>query len=291
MSLSDGLKQRWTAIKRLKWLRDNAAAYFILLGRRPRATLDRPSILHLGAGIVATVLLITLTMVLIDASSIRFTRGLPELVVVSFDWITGLGVVHWFLVPIAIALATIAVLASPALPKVSRCVLAAIAVRMGFLFSAIALPGLVFTIAKRLIGRARPLIAGSADPFLYLPLGWSAKYASFPSGHATDAFAIATAIGALWPRTRTFMWTYAVMIAASRVVVTKHFPSDVLAGAIVGVVGVLLVRAWFASRRLVFAAGVDGHLRPMPGPSFARTKKVSRQLISSASSSFLRCCA
>ena len=51
------------------------------------------------------------------------------------------------------------------------------------------------------------------------------------------------------------MWTYAVIIALSRVAVTAHFPSDVIAGAIFGVAGVLLVRAWFASRRLAFAPG------------------------------------
>ena len=161
----------------------------------------------------------------------------------------------------------------------SRRVLAAVAVRLGFLFSAIALPGLIFTIVKRLIGRARPLVGGSVDPFLYLPLSWKVEYASFPSGHATDAFAAAAAIGALWPRTRPLMWTYAAIIAVSRVVLTAHFPSDVLAGAIVGVAGVILVRAWFASRRLVFARGDDGRVRAMPGPSFARLKRVARRLI------------
>ena len=115
--------------------------------------------------------------------------------------------------------------------------------------------GLVVTIVKRLIGRARPLVGGSIDPFLYLPLGWNVEYASLPSGHATDAFAAAMAIGALWPKTRPLMWTYAAMIAVSRVALTAHFPSDVLAGAAVGVLGAGLVRAWFASCGLAFAAG------------------------------------
>ena len=42
------------------------------------------------------------------------------------------------------------------------------------------------------------------------------------------------------------------MIAFSRVVVVAHYPSDVLAGALVGAVGALLVRDWFAARRLGF---------------------------------------
>jgi undecaprenyl-diphosphatase len=161
----------------------------------------------------------------------------------------------------------------------SRGVLAALAVRLGFLFAAVALPGLVFTILKRLIGRARPLVEGGAAPFVYHPLGWSVEYASFPSGHATDAFAIATAVGALWPRTRPMMWTYAVLIALSRIVLTAHFPSDVIAGAVVGTMGALIVRDWFAARGLAFSLASDGTVRPFPGPSWARIKGVARQLM------------
>jgi undecaprenyl-diphosphatase len=123
------------------------------------------------------------------------------------------------------------------------------------------------------------LVEGSTGPFSYRPLGWSVEYASLPSGHSIDAFAAATAIGALWPWTRPFMWTYAVAIAVSRVVLTAHFPSDVMVGAVAGVVGVLLVRDWFASRGLAFVLRPDGMVRRLPGPSLARIKRVARQLI------------
>ena len=218
------------------------------------------------------------TMVFADAPIIRMVLRLPEGVVVAFNWITDFGKSVRFLVPIAVMLAVIATLASPALTSMSQRVLAGIAVRLGFLFAAIALPGLVFTIVKRLIGRARPLVGGSLDPFLHHP-GWSVEYASLPSGHATDAAAVATAIGALWPRTRPLMWTYAALIALSRVVLTAHYPSDVIAGVIVGAAGALLVRDWFAARGLAFTLAPDGAVRPMPGPSFARIKRVARQLI------------
>ncbi len=111
-----------------------------------------------------------------------------------------------------------------------------------------------------------------------MPFGWRVDYASLPSGHATTAFAVAVAIGALWPRTRVVMWTYALLIAVSRVVLTAHYPSDVLAGALVGAFGALLVRNWFAARRLGFALGPDGGIRPLPGPSLRRIKTVARQL-------------
>jgi membrane-associated phospholipid phosphatase len=83
----------------------------------------------------------------------------------------------------------------------------------------------------------------------------------------------------LWPRTRFVMWAYALAIALSRVALTAHHPSDVLAGALVGALGALLVQQWFAARRLGFATGPGGAVRRLPGPSFRRIKRVARQLV------------
>ena len=130
---------------------------------------------------------------------------------------------------------------------------------------------------KRLIGRARPLVGADAGPSSISRSAGDVEYASLPSGHATTAFA-ALAIGALWPRLRPFAWAYALTIAVSRVVLTAP-PSDVLAGAVFGLVGALLVRDWFAARRLGFVLGADGTCRALPGPSFARIKRVARQLV------------
>ena len=49
------------------------------------------------------------------------------------------------------------------------------------------------------------------------------------------------------------MMVYAVVIALSRLVLLAHHPSDVVAGALVGVIGAMAVRYWFAARRLGFA--------------------------------------
>jgi membrane-associated phospholipid phosphatase len=264
-----------------QWMRTNAGRYFKYFQRKPRfaaKAIWRQS-LRLGVVTAIFVAIIAVTMMGIDARAVAVAQRLPEWLIENFDYVTDFGKSFWFLVPIAVALAAIAFFASPAISRVSQRVLAAIAVRLGFLFLAIGLPGLFFSVAKRLIGRARPLVEGSADPFSYRPLSWSVEYASFPSGHSIDAFAAATAIGALWPLTRPFMWTYAVVIAVSRVVLTAHFPRDVMAGAVVGVVGVLLVRDWFATRGLAFVLCKDGIVRPLPGPSLGRIKRVARQLM------------
>src|SRR5262249_54287100 len=164
-------------------------------------------------------------------------------------------------------------------PRLQPAVLAALAVRISFLFAAAALPSLTVTIVKRVIGRARPFVGGHLDPYLYAHPVWRPDYASMPSGHATTAFAAAVAVALLWPRLRVPMLIYAFLIAASRVVLDAHYMSDVLAGAAVGVAGALLVRGWVAARRLGFANGADGRISRLPGPSLARLKRVARGLV------------
>lgn len=72
------------------------------------------------------------------------------------------------------------------------------------------------------------------------------------------------------------MWIFAILICLSRVVLLAHHPSDVVAGALVGVVGAMFVRYWFAARRLGFTIRNDGAVVPLRGPSFDALKRVAR---------------
>lgn len=64
--------------------------------------------------------------------------------------------------------------------------------------------------------------------------------ASFPSGHAARAFAGALAASRVFPAGQIVWWPLAVAIGISRIYVGAHWPSDVLAGALLG-----LAVAWF----------------------------------------------
>lgn len=281
MSLTDPIAAKRPAWP--QWVRANVAGGFALLGRARRTNASAGSPWRaphrLAISALVAVIVLAGTMVLLDVWAITAARRLPHGLIAIFDELTDFGKSGWFLWPVGLALVFIALTAAPSLPRMSRGVLTAISVRLAFLFLAIGLPSLCVSIVKRLIGRARPFVGGSADPFLYAPFGWKVEYASMPSGHATTAFAAAVAIGALWPRTRPLMWAYALVIAVSRVVLTAHHPSDVLAGALVGALGALLVREWFAARGLGFARGPDGRIGPLPGPSFRRIKRVAGQLV------------
>jgi membrane-associated phospholipid phosphatase len=230
--------------------------------------------LAIAAAVFGAVLL--LVLIFTDAAAITAARTLPEWVTAPFDWFTDFGKSGWFLWPLGILFAILAALPRPT--QMARLVLAAVMVRIGFLFVTIAVPGLLVNIAKQIIGRARPFVPGIADPYVFKPFSWGAAYASMPSGHATTAFSVLVAFGIMWPRWRMILWTYALLMLASRVVVTAHHPTDVLAGALVGAVFALMVRRYFALRGLGFAIGYDGIVLQKPGPSLKRIKSVARAL-------------
>jgi membrane-associated phospholipid phosphatase len=256
----------------------NARGTLATLVRPPSRAVPWPSAGQMALGAAAAAVAVLAVMVTVDAWAIAQVPRLSTRLVEAFNRFTDLGKGGVFLWPLGLALIALAFLSTAALPRMSRLVLAAWAVRIGFVFTAIAVPGLFVTIVKRLIGRARPLVVGH-ETMAFVPFGWKVDYASLPSGHATTAFAALVAIGAIFPQARALMWIYAVLIALSRVVLTSHFPSDVLAGALVGAAGAWLVQQWFAARGLGFAVTAAGAVRPMPGPGLRRiVKALARRL-------------
>src|SRR5262249_36245438 len=260
----------------------NVMTAFTLLARPVRGNARllplAPRQLAIAFGIVVAVFV--LSMLTLDAAVIRGVGHLSRWIASAFDEITEFGKSGWFLWPLGLLFLVLAALPQVLTPFSQR-VFAAIMVRIGFLFTAIAVPGLFVTIVKRMIGRARPGVGGTVDPTLFIPFEGHAAYAGSPSGHATTAFAVLVAFGTLWPRARTALLVYALLIALSRVVVMAHYPSDVFAGAIVGIAGAVLVRRYFAQRRLGFSIGPNGAIHQYPGPSLRRIKAVARGLLSS----------
>ena len=86
-----------------------------------------------------------------------------------------------------------------------------------------------------------------------------ASLASFPSGHATTAFAMATALSLVAPVWALPLFAFATLIAASRMAIGAHYLSDVLAGSGLGIVCTIVIAQAFARRGLVFR---DGALMP-----------------------------
>jgi membrane-associated phospholipid phosphatase len=108
---------------------------------------------------------------------------------------------------------------------------------------------------------------------------------SFPSGHTANAVAVALALSSIWPRCRAAAAIFAVLVAASRIIITAHYVSDVVMGAFLAFAIVPYIRFVFAQSGIDLDAarkgerrrpaivpwrarlGVDGLRRPKPSDS------------------------
>lgn len=225
-----------------------------------------------------TAAIIIVLMFVIDETEIglmpaRGTKGLWPLRIV-----TDFGKDDYVLLALLVVMALVALVA-PFKRGISRAAVLSFGTRIQYIFLSVALSVIIGAIVKGIVGRGRPFVGGPANPFNYSHFAWSEAYASFPSGHATASFALAFAVAAVWPRLRTVMIVYAVAVCASRLVLLAHHASDVVGGGLVGWVGAMAVRYWFAARHLAFTIHQDGTIDPLPGPSAGHLKRVAREAL------------
>jgi membrane-associated phospholipid phosphatase len=200
-------------------------------------------------------------MFAVDAYEIGLmpARGTPGL----WPWriVTDFGQDQYVLGVLAAAV-VLTILIAPLWPEASRSRLLNFATHVQYFFFAVLTSVLAAQVLKYIIGRGRPFVGGEANAFNFVPFNGTPAYFSMPSAHAVTAFGLAFAVAAVWPRLRVPMYIYAVAIAVSRLVLLAHHPSDVVAGAVVGLACAMLVRYWFAARRLGFRIGKDGRIVP-----------------------------
>lgn len=99
------------------------------------------------------------------------------------------------------------------------------------------------------VDRVRPVNEYDIDALIT-----SYRTSSFPSGHTAQWFCAATVVAVFWRYLAPAMFSMAVLVAITRMYLFAHYPTDVLAGAMIGIVCALasvfiILRA---DRRTVF---------------------------------------
>lgn len=90
---------------------------------------------------------------------------------------------------------------------------------------------LLYLIIKRWVRRKRPFENIEGIRFMIAP----PDQFSFPSGHTAGAFVFAILFGHFFPIVSVPLLIWAALVGYSRIYVGVHYPTDVLAGSILGI--------------------------------------------------------
>ncbi len=211
----------------------------------------------------------------IDIWASRDAIGWPGWARAPFFWITDYGLSDWLLIP-SCGIFAAAVFAGHFLRGFRRVACYEVSMLAGYIFIGVGLPGLAANLIKRLVGRGRPDMFDQFGAFSFHGVfnGWELQ--SFPSGHATTAVGIAFVVGFLSPRLFGWLLAIGILIALSRIIVGAHYPSDVFAGACLGLIGSYAVRNFFARRGWMFKTRCDGCIVPRPMAAIRRFYRRAR---------------
>lgn len=225
--------------------------------RFPLQPYDRFQVAN-AAAVAATALVAVI--IALDPYLTRWRSELAEPVLDVFRFFTQFGKADWILIATGLAW----IIAH--LPDLSRMrprqrINRAVRVSAAaYIFLAVAVSGIIANLTKYAVGRARPKLFEENGSLAFDFWAWEADWASIPSGHATTGLSFGVGLALLFPRLRWVFLCLGFWIAASRPIVGAHYPSDMLAGGLLGTLVAWLLARAFARHRILFGFDKNGAL-------------------------------
>lgn len=215
---------------------------------------------------LVVVVVIIAALASLDVAASRGAIAWPDAWRAPFYFITDYGLSDWILIP-SLVLMVLLRLAMFPLHGVWKKATGELALISAFVFVGVGAPGLITNLIKRLVGRGRPSEFDAAGAFSFQNIFNDWTFQSFPSGHSATAVATAFVVGFMFPPLFPILLVVGLVVAASRVPVGMHYPTDVFAGIVVGMLGAYIVRNFFARRGWLFTQLPDGRMvmKPLDG--------------------------
>lgn len=210
--------------------------------------------------IVIALSIVFAAFVVIDPLTVSLLPGLDPAARDIFKKVTEAGNSAWILIPTGLVAIAFYILWQGGHNRRQVAAYGYLMSLFSFVFVSVAGAGITASLIKNIIGRARPKHFESLGPIAFDPFAFRADFASFPSGHSTTIFALATAIALLWPRTRVVAYVFAVWVAASRFFVGAHYITDAVAGGILGTSFTVMVQKRFLENGWLFCVERDGRV-------------------------------
>lgn len=250
------------------------SGHAFLQGRRTARVAVRPRIRWVHFALVSA-MVVALAALVLDVPVGHYRGQWPADVMQVARDLTDIGKSGWILIPTGVAILVAYSLDWQVWGARRRIFVVKWLSAIGFIFFSIAAGGLIATIVKRIVGRARPTHFHELGAFSFHPFG-DASFASFPSGHSTTIGGLFMALALLFPRLRLPFLVLALWIAFTRVLVGAHYPSDVIAGLAWGAWFSYFSAMLFARHGLIFTYDPSGWPIRRSGYGPVRLKRLGR---------------
>lgn len=168
------------------------------------------------------------------------------------DFFTQFGLGGWYLIPSAFLLVVANLTDWRSLSRRSLMLIYSWTCLAFLVLSAVGLSGLTVNLLKYAIGRARPAYFHDFGVLSLHPFAFDARFAGFPSGHATTMGAIFGIAWLLFPKRWYIALVITACIASTRVFVGAHYPSDTVAGFGLGCAFAIVSALVFARLGFIF---------------------------------------